>query len=370
MPREVTMSARPVPPFAYMEWAKARTPGPRFNLAQSGAPSLAASDLGLDLADLRLTQDGGYGDRTLLAALSDRYGVPREEIVLASGSSLANALIVMTLLESGDVVLVERPCYESLATLPRLQGAEVRFADRTPETRWAIPVDAIEAGLADGARLVVLTDFHNPSGTPARDEDLRRVAAAAERADAWVLVDEVYRDFLPGPVSTTRRLGERILATSSLTKVYGLGGLRAGWAFVPPDLAADMLRLHDYLGVVFPPPCAVMAVAALARAEAIRNAHRELGRRGYAIVREWIDGREDVEVLDPGPALICFPRITSGVDTAALVTTLEREAETTVVPGEAFDMPGYLRIGFGLPEETLREGLRRLGQALDDRRAS
>jgi len=364
------MSARPIPPFEYMEWAKERTPGPTYNLAQSGAPALSAADLDLKIEDLRFKQDGGYGDRALLESLSARYGVPAEEIVLASGSSLANALVYGTLLSAGDLVLVERPCYESLATIPRLHGATVRFVDRTPESGFAVPVEAIENGLADGARLVVLTDFHNPSGSPCDDEDLRRVAAAAERADAFVMVDEVYRDFLPGPVTTTRALGDRMIATSSLTKVYGLGGIRAGWAFAPADLAADMLRLHDYLGVVFPVPCAAIAVKALGRADAILDAHREVGRRGFEIVREWIATRDDLALTATGPGLISFPRVTSGVSTAALVEHLEREADTTVVPGEAFDMPGFLRIGHGGDRDVLREGLRRLGQALDALRAS
>jgi len=364
------MSARPVPSFEYMEWAKERTPGPKYNLAQSGAPSLGAAELGLEIEDLRFRQDGGYGDRTLLSALASRYGVPEDEIVLASGSSLANALAYGVLLEPGDLVLVERPCYESLATIPRMHGADVRFVDRSPENGFALPVEAIEAGLTDGARLVVLTDFHNPSGVPTDDDAIRRVAAAAERTGAWVMVDEVYRDFRPGPVTTTRSLGDRVLATSSLTKVYGLGGIRAGWAFVPADLAADMLRLHDYLGVVFPVPCAAIAVKALARADAIRDAHREVGRRGLEIVRPWLEARDDLRLYGTGPGLVCFPRVTSGVSTAALVSHLEREAETTVVPGEAFDMPGFMRIGYGLDEEILREGLRRIGQALDELRAS
>jgi aspartate/methionine/tyrosine aminotransferase len=348
-----------------MEWAKARTPGPRLNLAQSGSPSLAPADLGLRVEDLRFKQEGSYGDQEMVVALSGRYGVSEDEIVLASGSSLANALVTTTLLAPGDLVLVEAPCYESLATLPRLLGAEVRPVTRRFEDGFALPVDEIETGFADGARLLVLTDPHNPSGVSVADGEIVRVAAAAARAGAYVMVDEVYRDFRPGPASTARRLAPRVIATSSLTKVYGLGGLRAGWTFAPADLAADMHRLHDYWGVNFPTPIASIVAASCGRLDGIRDRFREIGRRGWEIASAWIADREDLEVVEPGPGLICFPRITSGVSSRELVDRLEAEHETTVVPGECFDTPGHFRLGFGMNEEILREGLARIGQVLD-----
>jgi aspartate/methionine/tyrosine aminotransferase len=348
-----------------MEWAKARTPGPRFHLAGSGAPSLAPADLDLAVDDLRMKVRGGYGDLDLLDALATRYGVPEEEIVPTIGSSLANWLTVATLVSPGDTVLVETPCYESLATLPRLLGAEVRPVPRREVDGWALPVEALERGFADGARLAVVTDSHNPSGVAAGDEHLARVARAAEAADAWLLVDEVYRDFRPGPVSTTRRLGARVLATSSLTKVYGLGGLRVGWVLAPADLAADLHRHQDYLGVECPGPSASIAVAAWPRLDAIRERHRKLGARGWEIVRDWMRERGDLSAVEPAPGLIAFLRLEGDVDTAALVRGLEERDETTVVPGEQFGRPGYLRLGFGLPEAILREGLLRIGSAID-----
>jgi aspartate/methionine/tyrosine aminotransferase len=364
------MSPRPVPPFRYMEWAKARSPGPRYNLAQSGSPSISPQDLDLSMEDIRFKQDGGYGDRGLLAALSARYGVPEDEIVPASGSSLANALVTTALLSEGDLVLVEKPCYESLATLPRLLGAEVRFVTRRFEHGFALPVEDLEAGFADGARLAILTDSHNPTGAPAGDEAIAAVAGAAARTGAHVMVDEVYRDFRPGDVSSTRSLAPGIIATSSLTKVYGLGGLRAGWVFAPADLTADMHRLHDYWGVNFPTPVASITVAALGRIDAIRARFYELGRRGWEIASRWFEARDDLEVVAPGPGLICFPRITSGVSSQDLVDRLESRHDTTVVPGEYFEMPGYFRLGFGLDEEILREGLNRVGLVLDELRQS
>jgi aspartate/methionine/tyrosine aminotransferase len=354
---------RPVPSFRYMEWAKARSPGPRYNLAQSGAPSLGPADLGLRVEDLRFKVRGGYGDRELMPALAARYRVPEAEIVPAVGSSLANWLVLSTLLSPGDLVLVEEPCYESLATIPRLLGAVVRPVVRRFEEDWALPVEAIERGFADGARIAILTDPHNPSGVTSGDDALRRAAAAAEGAGGWLLVDEVYRDYRE--VSTTRHLGARVIATSSLTKVYGLGGLRAGWVFAPADVAADLHRMQDYLGVEFPGPSASIAVVGLRQADAILERHRALARRGREIALGWIEGRKDLEVIPPGPGLICFPRVTSGADTAAVVSRLEAEHETTAVPGEHFGRPGHLRIGFGVAEETLREGLRRIGIVLD-----
>jgi aspartate/methionine/tyrosine aminotransferase len=137
---------------------------------------------------------------------------------------------------------------------------------------------------------------------------------------------------------------------------------------LPEDLAAEAHRCQDYLGVECPGPSASIAVVGLRQADGILERHRTVARRGWEIARAWIEERDDLEVVPPGPGLICFPEITSGVGSAELVERLEAEHETTVVPGEQFERPGCFRLGFGVPEATLREGLSRIGRALDDLR--
>ena len=364
-----------IPPFRYMDWAKRHTPGPRYNLAKSGAPSLSWEELAIDPAAMFTKIRGAYGDDELKARIAARYGVPVEEVVLTVGSSLAYPLVEMALLRRDDVVLVETPCYEVLSTLPELLGAEVRAMNRgekgTPPWRghpargFHLPVERIVDALGEGARLVIASDLHNPTGRGIGEAEILAVAEACEANDAWFLVSEVYRDFKPGPVGTARALHPRIVTVSSATKVYGLGGLRVGWIFAPVELADRLRRLTDYFHVENPGPSHAILLQLWHRLDEIRERHRALGARGWEITRAWIESRDDVDVVAPDGGMICFPRIKSRGSARDLVAKLEAEHETIVVPGMELGLPKHVRIGFGLDEETLREGLARLGTVLD-----
>lgn len=355
-------------PFRYMAWAKENGQG-RYgtSLAESGTRSVSAEELGLSASDIELNGVDRYGPPALMESLARFLGVAPANLVRASGTSLANFLAYGALLDRGDEALVETPVYEALTGLPQFFGAGARTFARGP--RFEIDPDRVLAALSPRTRLVAISNLHNPSGVAAGDEALRAIGREAERRDFHVLVDEVYQDFAEGERMATafRRLGPRFLATSSLTKVYGLGGLRIGWIAADEAIARRAEKLMDYLSVVTAYPASVIALAALRRIDALRERALRVARENVAIVREFVERNADrVEWVEPDGGIVAFLSLRNGIDGDAVSLRLRERHDTLVVPGSFFGAPHGVRIGFGGKAETLRAGLANLEAVLRD----
>lgn len=352
----------------YMHWAKTLQSAP-YNLGNSGLSACPLKLLPVTLDDLELSGASFYGWPPLQAALAAHLRVPENCLVHSVGTSLANHLAMAAVLEPGDDVLIESPAYELLVTTAGYFRVNVRRFQRPAALGFQIDWDHFESQLTPRTRLVVVTNLHNPSSARLSSEDLRRAAALAARVGARLLIDEVYFDAaFDATPHTSFGLADNIIVTSSLTKVYGLSGIRCGWILAEPALAERIWRLNDLFGVIPAHVAERLTVVVLknfelvaARARGILNPNRESLNRFLA-------GREDLESTPLVAGTVTFPRLRTGrVD--ALCDRLRQNYETTVVPGHYFDMPDHFRIGIGRdPAETV-EGLRRLGCALDDLRA-
>ncbi|HWE99857.1 MAG TPA: pyridoxal phosphate-dependent aminotransferase [Caulobacteraceae bacterium] len=350
---------------AYMAFAKLETAA-RFNLANSGVKDCSLDDLGASWADLALHGPNAYGYGPLVERIASRHGVPEACVVTPGGGcSFANHLAFSALVEPGDEVLVEDPTYELLTSALGQVGARLRTFERRAQNDWRAEPEAIAAAMTPRTRLIVLSHLHNPTGAPMPDADVAQIASLAERAGAWVLIDEVYREatFADGAPRTAFDPDGPIVTTSSLTKGYGLSGLRCGWILAPAPLAERMRRLNDLFGVAAPHVAERLAVVAFdhlpqlrARAQAIltanRGAYEELLAHHAAL---------DQKVFPT--ATTVFPRLRTG-DVDAFAGRLMREAETCITPGHFFNRPDHFRISLGGDPATTREGLRRLAAAL------
>jgi aspartate/methionine/tyrosine aminotransferase len=349
----------------YMHWAKTRSSA-RFNLAISGLGNVPLSNLGPRIEDLELTRSGGYGYEPLQQALARRLNVSVESIVAAIGTSLANHLAMAYLVKPGDEVLIERPTYEPLLALAEYLGATVKRFDRRFEDGFRILAEEIERKISSGTRLIVITNLHNPSGVLTDDDTLRQVGAIARSVNARVLVDEVYLEALfENPVRTSFHLGKEFVVTSSLTKAFGLSGLRCGWIVADPDVAQGVWRLNDLLGVMAAHPAELLSVIALQQLDQISAQAWALLRTNHQLVNQFLDSRGDLEAVRPEFGTIVFPRVKNGT-TEQLIDVLRTKYETSVVPGSFFEMPAHFRLGFAGDTGTLAEGLKRLGAALDE----
>jgi aspartate/methionine/tyrosine aminotransferase len=347
-----------------MEWAKTRSAAP-FNLASSGIEAFPLSELG-PLEPLEINGPSGYGYAPLVERLAAKAGVDPDRVVHATGTSMANLLAMAAAAEPGDEVLLEEPTYSLLADAARWLRFDLRRFARRAEDAFRLDPRAVERALTPRTRLVVLANHHNPSGVLADAEALRAVGAAARGVGARVLVDEVYLEALAvlgRPFSSAARLGPEFVVTSSLTKAYGLSGLRCGWAIAEPDLARRMWRLNDLFGVVAPHPAERLSVVALDRLDRAAARARAILETNTPVLNAFLASRAELECPPVDGGMVAFPRLRGG-GVEALCDRLRADG-ATVVPGRFFGAPEHFRVAIGCAPATLLGGLERLARALD-----
>lgn len=357
-------AAREVVSSAYMYWAKTSSTA-RFNLATNGLGNLKLRDLQVSLDDLEIT-DGGYGHQPLISAIGARYRVATESIVTAAGTTFANHLAAAVLFKPGDEVLVEQPAYEPMLAAIRYLGADVKRFSRSFENGFQILPEQLESLVTPNTRLIVITNLHNPSGVLIDDSTLKQIGEIARGAGARVLVNEVYIEtlFEESP-RTAFHLGNEFVITSSLTKAFGLSGLRCGWIFAEPELTKRMWLLNDLFAATAVHAGERLSVIALQQLAGIAERAKQLLDRNRRILNDFLDTREDLEVVRPKFGTMMFPRVRRGTS-EELCRLLREKYETSVVPGSFFEMPAHFRVGITGETETLEAGLERLGAALDE----
>ena len=346
----------------YMHWAKFKAPV-RFALTTSEVPHFRMDQLPISLADLDLDGASHPRYRPLRERIAARYDAKVEQVVSADGTSMANFLAMAALISPGDEVLIERPTYEPLLGIASFLGANVKRFDRNAADAFRLDAAMVESAMSDRTRLIVLTNLHNPSGMLANEDDLRRIGRLAARSGARVLIDEVYID-ASGERSAVH-LGPEFVCTNSLTKVYGLSGLRCGWILAEPDLAERMWRLNDLFGVNQAHQAERLACIAFDQIGQVLGdtpAMLETNRRRFD---ELVACRDDLDCAPSTFGITAFPRW-SGGDCQRLDHHLRERYDTAVVPGRWFEMPAHFRIGFGLAVDEFSEALRRLASALGD----
>ena len=351
----------------YMEWAKGHPPATH-DLTVSTLLACTVGDLpgALDAVELDGPNENGYSP--LVEAIASRYATTPDRVATASGTSGANFLTFAALLRPGDEVVVERPGYDPLLGAPHLLGAVVRRFDRRFEEGYVLDPDRVASALSSRTRLIVLSNPHNPSGVLASPDSLDAVARLAEANGARVLVDEVYLDASWGAaIGPVANRNDTFISTSSLTKAYGLGGLRCGWAIAPPEVAEAMRRVRDVVDAVG--AFAAERIAALAFEHLDRLAARARGilKPNFDRLRAFVEDRSELEWVRPSAGTVGFPRIRGLSDSLRFVERLRLDHGTGVVPGSFFQAPAHFRIAYGGAGEVLASGLAALARALDDR---
>ena len=349
----------------YLRWAKTRTPA-RYDLTSSGVPYLPLRELPVTLDDLEISGTGAYGDPALQQAIAARYRVDEGCVVAAMGASMANYLALAALVQPGDEVLIEHPAYEPLVAVAQSLGTEVRFFTRRAARGYLLEPAEVERLLTPRTRAVVLTSLHNPSSALADDDALREVGELAARVDARVIVDEVYLDALWEPAPRTCfHLGETFISTNSLTKVYGLNGLRCGWVLAEPALAERMWRMTELFNNIGVHAAERLSLAAFRNLDAIARRSRTLLDANTAALNAFFAAHPALDAIPHVHGTISFPRVRAG-DAEALCDLLRDRYDTAVVPGDFFGAPNHIRIGLGVEPASFAEGLDRLGRALDE----
>ena len=332
----------PRPRLEHIVWAKTVPHHHRASLAESAvdAPDLAA--LGLP-AMAGLPRDPRATFVALEAALATMVGAPGGRVLVTAGASEANAAVFAALLEPGDEVLVETPGYEPLRVVPGLFGACVRAFPRTADHPVA---EAVAAALTSATRLVVITDPHNPTGARLDAADARALDALASRHHLHVLCDETFRDAATDPPGTWSALGDRWVCTSTLTKSYGLGGLRIGWAAAAPELRERIARAHDAFSAEPAQPSAALALALLPHLPTLRARTHAILARNRA---QWeaFGARHPRFATAVPPVITAFATPGGRGDGDAFAALAAERFDLALTPGRFFGAPQGVRIGLG-----------------------
>lgn len=353
----------------YMLWAKTRKPA-EIDLAGSNLLSCTLEDLPGAAAALQLTAPNDNGFAPLVDSIAMHSGVTADRVVTATGCSGANFLAIAALVGAGDDVLVEQPGYDPLVGACQLLGARVIRIERAFARGFQFDLDAVRAAVTPATRLIIVTSPHNPSGVSLDRDALRGLAAIADEARAHVLVDEVYRDAVnlgaeagsPAPSATT--VDGPVIVSNSLTKSYGLNGLRCGWAIAPAPIADRMRRVRDLVEAVGSAPSERLSAFAFQHLPHLADRAARLVRTNLALARAFTAAHPGLVLAEPPRATVIFPMMSGVADTSPLVDAIAAQFGVAVAAGRFFDAPAHIRISLAGDTDKLTEGLRRLTQAL------
>ncbi len=349
-----------------------------FNLSESGVRPLTARELISDTAGLEglldqpLVYSQSNGTIELRAHIAAIYpGADVDHVEVTNGGSEANFITVFRLIEPGDEVVMLVPNYMQTWGLARAFGATIRewrLIEDHEAGRWRIDLAALEALVSSRTRMIVNCNPNNPTGARLTAGELEAVARIADAHGAWILSDEVYRGAELDGHETASMWGrsDRAIITSGLSKAYGLPGLRIGWIVAPPPLVASFWSYHDYVTIAPGALSDRLARVALAPARRAQLVERTRGilRANLPMMEEWLRSSGGFRWIRPEAGAIVFARYDHPINSTELVTRLRKEKSVLVVPGDQFGMDGYLRLGFGEPQEYNRAGLERLRELL------
>ena len=342
----------------YMDWAKMQSRA-RYNLATSGVGPFPLDELP-DIPPLEINGDNSYGYPPLKQAIAQKYGVDPDSVVTAFGTSMANYLAFATILNPGDEVLIEQPTYGLLTDALFYIGAAVRPFRRLEERGWALDPAEIRRRLTPKTKLIIVTNLHNPTSVLTPEPVLAEVGEIAREAGARVLVDEVYLDAVYDKTPRTAfHLGREFVVTSSLTKMYGVSGLRCGWILAEPGLARAMWRLNDLFAATPVHPGELMSLAVMEHLPLVRDRYRRIVEADRKVLSQFLDRETVLSAVRTEWGTTSFLRLVRG-DAGAFLETLRAAHDTSAVPGRFFGMPDHFRIGMGVNSEMFAEGLRRL----------
>ncbi len=343
----------------------------RCNLAESSVSDARLADLGADLGGLVLQYGDHLGLPELRAAIaSDGPGIEPDDVLVTPGAAAALFIVATSLLEPGDGIVVARPNYATNVETPRAIGADVAFLDLRYDEGYRVDPDRVAGLIGPRTRLVSVTTPHNPTGVTMDEATLRELVRIVERAGCLLLVDETYREMTySGPLPVAASLSQRAISVSSLSKTFGLPGIRVGW-LVTRDrgLQERFLAAKEQILIGGSVVDETIALAALRRRPAWLPAIRARIDAAFATTRDWLAAHELLEWVEPTGGVVGFPRIRPDVlvDVDGFYRSLFEDHGTIVGPGHWFEQPRrHFRLGYGWPApDELADGLASIDLAL------
>jgi aspartate/methionine/tyrosine aminotransferase len=355
----------------------------QFNLSESGVHPITLSAL-VDhtwIEEVLAREQLGYGStrgsaelRTAIAGLYHAAGP--EHVLVTTGAAEANFLVTWALLDRGDEAVVMLPNYMQIPQLAQAWGAEVKAWWLRPISgrvsgggQWTADIEELTRLVSPKTKAICVCNPNNPTGAVLSVEAMNAVCAAAARVGAWVVADEVYRGAELDGHLTPSFWGRspKVIVAGGLSKGYGLPGLRVGWVVAPHEMVELLWSYRDYTTIAPSILSDQLARIALGPQASQRLATRTrlILNENLPIVARWIDGLDElVGWIPPKAGAIALLKYTLAINSTDLATRLRKQHDVLIVPGDHFQMDGYLRIGYGGEAHRLEEALRRTGECL------
>lgn len=358
--------------FAVERWINTYEDNALYNLAETDAKPFTLKEL-LNIGDsetvleellnTKISYNPTTGSERLKKIIASFYAnTSPENILVTTGAIEADFLISNSLIEPGDTVVVQYPAYQALYSTAQARGANIKFWKMDIDKNYEPDIEELKDLIDDRTKLVVLNIPHNPTGAVISEEQLRTILAWAEAQEFWVLCDEVYHDFkleegtIPPP---GRSLSPRAISVGSMSKSYGLSGLRLGWIAGPADLINRCWSWKDYTSISNSPINDFLAAFALENKTKVIERNLKIARKNLKTLMEWFETHKKwFNYVIPKAGVLTFPQLNGlPFSTEEMCKKLFHEKGLLMVPGECFEMPGFLRIGFGNDSNMFEKGL-------------
>jgi aspartate/methionine/tyrosine aminotransferase len=370
----MSTTTREFQPFLMERWQSLYEHEVEFNLADSAvrcAPLsflLDPDDLA-ELAELELFYPPVNGSDLLRQRIAATYGTPpaEDEVLVTVGAAEANALVCQTLLEPGDRVTVIEPGYRQVRGLAENLGCAVDVVQLRDEDGWELDPDALRRAVGPLTKLLCVVNPNNPTGTILGPEARAAALEAVDATGCWLLADEVYLGSERDGQETESFWGThpRAIAVNSLSKAYGLCGLRIGWVVAPQPLLDELWRRHEYAVISAGLPSVFAAERALERRDALFRRQRELVRDGTAVYARWLEEYLDLISAHPSPAsALSFPRYHTPLPSEQVADAIRTRGSVLVVPGAMMGSEGHVRLSVGFEPDFLAAALERVATVL------
>jgi aspartate/methionine/tyrosine aminotransferase len=355
-----------------------------YDIAESGILPMSTNDL-LDLLpagerdaarDRLLNLPLGYtearGTEALRAALAATYeNTTADNILITTGAIEANYLLFNVLLSPGDEVITIDPAYQQVQSVPKAIGADVKYWRIRADDGFRFDLEDFERQLTPRTKMISINTPHNPTGAILTDDELQHVYEVAASMGAMVMSDEAYRwldipggDPMPSPM---RNRGELGISVGTVSKPFGVPGLRIGWIVAPEPIVKQCWAMRDYITLSPGKLNDALALIAVEHRDAIRSRTHRIVAENMVIADTWFADNTDLAAwVRPRAGLLALMRYHLDIPSLELSDLLAEKYSVMLAPGSAFGFEQHLRIGVGQNPAIFAEGLARTKQCFDD----
>lgn len=339
-----------------------------YDIGESGMKFLKVKDLDINLNEVELRYGYHLGHPELRKEIAKQYqGMTMNNVAVTTGASEGNFAVIGHLVGSKDHLIIEHPTYPSLYQIPRSLERDHSLFKLTWENQFRPDMNELRKLVKKNTKLITLTHPNNPTGSVITLDELKEAIEIAEAADAYLMVDETYRDMMfdkPPPLAAT--LSPYAISLTSMSKTWGLPGIRIGWVVADTPIIEAIRAVREQVTICNSSLGEAIAKRVLEKKDDLLDGLRKSMFSNYAIVKDWMENQSWLEWIEPKSGVVCAPKLKSGVSTDELCQLLVTKYRTFTVPGSRMELEGHFRLGFGGEKEELTKGLDRLALALKE----